>query len=152
MRQIACLCKSDRLTIEFFIILTSKDKFTRLGQLTAFLLVVLLCCGIAELAQARSSHDAIGAISARQLPIEAKATLALIQRGGPFPYAKDGSVFANREHRLPSRPRGYYREYTVKTPTTRDRGARRVIVGAPGEYYYTDDHYRSFRRIDEVRQ
>jgi ribonuclease T1 len=88
-------------------------------------------------------------ISIQQLPAEARQTLALIKAGGPFPYSKDGSVFSNREGLLPKRSRGYYKEYTVKTPGARDRGARRIVSGAPGEYYYTDDHYRSFRRIIE---
>jgi ribonuclease T1 len=81
------------------------------------------------------------------LPTEARETLALIRSGGPFPYQKDGSVFGNRESVLPRRERGYYREYTVRTPGARDRGARRIIAGRGGEYYYTDDHYRTFRRI-----
>ena len=81
------------------------------------------------------------------LPKEARETLALIRSGGPFPYQKDGSVFGNRESSLPKRERGYYREYTVRTPGARDRGARRIIAGRGGEYYYTDDHYRTFRRI-----
>jgi ribonuclease T1 len=81
------------------------------------------------------------------LPKEARETLALIRSGGPFPHQKDGSVFGNRESLLPKRERGYYREYTVRTPGARDRGARRIIAGRGGEYYYTDDHYRTFRRI-----
>lgn len=84
-----------------------------------------------------------------ELPAEARETIALIQAGGPFPYPRDGAVFANREGRLPKREKGYYREYTVKTPGARDRGARRIIAGSGGEYYYTDDHYRSFKRIRE---
>jgi ribonuclease T1 len=84
-----------------------------------------------------------------ELPIEARATLELIQAGGPFPYQQDGRVFGNREGLLPKRSRGYYREYTVRTPGVRDRGARRIVAGAAGEYYYTDDHYRSFKRILE---
>jgi guanyl-specific ribonuclease Sa len=86
------------------------------------------------------------------LPAEAIATLELIERGGPFPYGRDGSIFQNREQRLPGRPRGYYREYTVPTPGSRDRGARRIVSGGdpPEVYYYTDDHYRTFRRV-EVR-
>ena len=88
-------------------------------------------------------------VSFNQLPAEARQTLAHIKAGGPFPYAKDGSVFGNREGLLPKRTRGYYREYTVKTPGARDRGARRIVAGMPGEYYYTDDHYRSFKRIIE---
>lgn len=87
--------------------------------------------------------------SATALPAEALATLQLIERGGPFPYRKDGSVFQNRERRLPEQPRGYYREYTVPTPGSDDRGARRIVTGGnpPAVYYYTEDHYRSFRRI-----
>jgi ribonuclease T1 len=88
------------------------------------------------------------------LPAEARQTLALIKAGGPFPYQKDGSAFGNREGLLPKRERGYYREYTVKTPGMKDRGARRIVAGGCGEYgcveyFYTDDHYRSFRRIIE---
>lgn len=88
-------------------------------------------------------------VSLKQLPAEARQTLAHIKAGGPFAYSKDGSVFGNREGLLPKRNRGYYREYTVKTPGARDRGARRIVAGNPGEYYYTDDHYRSFKRIIE---
>jgi guanyl-specific ribonuclease Sa len=84
------------------------------------------------------------------LPPEAVATLEAIERGGPFPYDRDGSVFQNRERLLPQQPRGYYREYTVVTPGSRDRGARRIVAGGqpPDVYYYTDDHYRSFRRVE----
>jgi ribonuclease T1 len=81
------------------------------------------------------------------LPPEARETLARIEAGGPFPYKQDGRTFHNRERLLPQRARGYYREYTVKTPGARDRGARRIVAGRGGEYYYTEDHYRSFRRI-----
>ena len=90
------------------------------------------------------------------LPPEARATIELIDRNGPFPHPQDGKTFSNREKLLPQRARGYYREYTVKTPGeagrargTRDRGARRIVAGNGGEFYYTDDHYRSFRRIRE---
>jgi ribonuclease T1 len=85
----------------------------------------------------------------RDLPIEAQATLALIKAGGPFPYAQDGRAFSNRENLLPMQRRGYYREYTVRTPGVRDRGARRIVAGSGGEYYYSADHYRSFKRILE---
>ncbi len=86
------------------------------------------------------------------LPQEAQATDRLIRAGGPFPYPKDGIVFGNRERLLPSYPRGFYREYTVKTPGSRDRGARRIVCGGrqptnPEACYYTGDHYASFRRI-----
>jgi guanyl-specific ribonuclease Sa len=83
------------------------------------------------------------------LPPQARDTLALIETGGPFPHRQDGSTFQNREHRLPERERGYYREYTVETPGSDDRGARRIIAGGdpPSEFFYTDDHYGSFRRF-----
>jgi guanyl-specific ribonuclease Sa len=84
------------------------------------------------------------------LPPEAHQTLRLIAADGPFPYDRDGTVFQNREGRLPARPRGYYREYTVETPGSPDRGARRIVTGGdpPAEFFYTDDHYRSFRRLE----
>ena len=87
------------------------------------------------------------------LPPEAVETLALIRRGGPFPHRQDGVVFENRERELPAQPRGYYHEYTVETPGSRDRGARRIITGGdpPSVYYYTDDHYRSFRTLEATR-
>lgn len=84
-----------------------------------------------------------------KLPAEARQTLALIKAGGPFPYPQDGRAFGNREGLLPKRERAYYREYSVKTPGARDRGARRIVAGRSGEYYYTEDHYRSFRHIIE---
>jgi ribonuclease T1 len=84
------------------------------------------------------------------LPAEARQTLRLIASGGPFPYERDGVVFGNFEKRLPLKPRGYYHEYTVPTPGLSHRGARRVVAGGrpPTEFYYTDDHYGSFRRIE----
>jgi ribonuclease T1 len=84
------------------------------------------------------------------LPPEAMETLRLIERGGPFPHRQDGTVFQNRERLLPDRPRGYYREYTVRTPGARDRGARRIVTGGdpPEAWYYTEDHYRSFRQLE----
>lgn len=85
----------------------------------------------------------------KELPREAQATLALIRAGGPFPYQQDGRTFGNREGLLPKKERGYYREYTVRTPGAKDRGARRIVAGRGGEHYYTGDHYRSFRRIRE---
>lgn len=89
-------------------------------------------------------HEVVPAGEQEQL----LATLALIDRGGPYPYRKDGSTFSNREAQLPAQPRGYYREYTVPTPGSRDRGARRVVQGKDGDTYYTSDHYRTFVRID----
>ena len=101
--------------------------------------------------------NGVPAIQATALPSKARETLTLIKRGGPFPYRKDGSVFGNFERRLPMQPRGYYREFTVPTHGSRTRGARRIVAGLgstgdvrdSGEYYYTDDHYLSFRRILE---
>jgi ribonuclease T1 len=90
-----------------------------------------------------------GDVSARDLPPDARAAISLIRKGGPFPHARDGATFGNREKRLPQRERGWYREYTVKTPGARDRGARRIVAGRDGTLYYTDDHYRTFRRILE---
>lgn len=94
----------------------------------------------------------VGSVSLAELPAEARQTEQLIRNGGPFPYAKDGTVFANRERRLPRQQRGYYREYTVPTPGARTRGARRIVCGGlqpatPQACYYTADHYASFRRI-----
>lgn len=84
------------------------------------------------------------------LPREAHDTLRRIAERGPFPHRQDGGTFQNRERRLPPRARGWYREYTVATPGARDRGARRIVSGGmpPREFWYTDDHYRSFRRVD----
>ena len=90
-----------------------------------------------------------GEVHASQLPPEVASTLELIRKGGPYPYAKDGAVFGNREGHLPKQRRGYYREYTVRTPGSRNRGARRIVKGASGELFYTDDHYSSFKRIRE---
>ena len=86
-------------------------------------------------------------VSLKALPEEAKQTVAFIRSNGPFPYPRDGAVFGNREGHLPKRERGYYREYTVSTPGARDRGARRIVAGRGGELYYSDDHYRSFRKV-----
>jgi guanyl-specific ribonuclease Sa len=88
--------------------------------------------------------------SARGLPAEALDTVELIQRGGPYPYRQDDQTFGNREGLLPDEARDYYREYTVPTPGSPDRGARRIVTGGspPSVWYYTDDHYRSFRPFD----
>jgi guanyl-specific ribonuclease Sa len=111
----------------------------------------LLCAliGAALFSTALAREYPVGSVAAEQLPAEARATLKLIDAGGPFPYRRDGIVFQNRERRLPERARGYYREYTVPTPGSGDRGARRIIAGdkPPVEFYYTADHYKSFRRV-----
>lgn len=95
---------------------------------------------------------AIGTIALAQLPAQGQDMMKLIYKGGPFRYDKDGTVFGNRERILPAKNRGFYREYTVKTPGERTRGARRIVCGgikptAPDACYYTDDHYASFRKI-----
>jgi ribonuclease T1 len=152
------------------------------------LLVGLLLCMPSAQARNHHSHDAAdtATISVAELPPEAQETLQLIERGGPFPYPRDGVVFGNYEHILPQQPRGYYHEFTVKTQGAHNRGARRIVCGVvpargrpmgspvkgtppdtrpPGglgaapllrsdpfalpECYYTDDHYRSFKRIRE---
>jgi ribonuclease T1 len=103
-------------------------------------------------AQAREPVTPMPTVALAQLPDEAQATEKLIRKGGPFPYPKDGAVFGNRERQLPAQSRGFYREYTVKSPGSRDRGARRIVCGGrqstnPEACFYTDDHYTSFRRI-----
>ena len=107
-----------------------------------------------DVVQARGSVSTGQAdtVAVSQLPPQGQAIVALIYQGGPFRYDKDGTVFGNRERILPAKNRGYYREYTVKTPSERTRGARRIICGglkpaAPDACYYTDDHYASFRKI-----
>lgn len=102
----------------------------------------------AAVARQDSSQQA-AAVSVAALPHEARTTVASIRRGGPFPYDRDGVVFGNFERLLPQQQRGYYREYTVPTPGVTHRGARRIVAGRGGELYYTDDHYRSFRKIRE---
>ena len=100
----------------------------------------------------RQGGDGLGTVAVGDLPAEARQTLALIREGGPYPYEKDGTVFGNYERKLPRQRRGYYTEYTVRTPQVRSRGARRIIAGGPDgrptEFYYTDDHYQTFRRIE----
>ena len=100
----------------------------------------------------RQGTDGLGTVAVGDRPAEARQTLALIREGGPYPYEKDGTVFGNYERKLPRQRRGYYTEYTVKTPRVRSRGARRIIAGGrdgrPTEFYYTDDHYQTFRRIE----
>lgn len=116
-----------------------------------WLFVGLLLC--LPLAQARGHHFhddvAISIVSLSGLPVEARDTFRLIKQGGPFPYPRDGIVFGNREHQLQQQPRGYYHEYTVKTPGAHNRGARRIVCGIVPECYYTGDHYQTFQRIRE---
>lgn len=114
------------------------------------LIVTWLAIGSA-LGLARESPPTVDRVLLADLPREARRTLALIKAGGPFPYERDGIVFNNFERLLPPVKRGYYREYTVKTPGERSRGARRIVAAGqpPVIFYYTADHYRSFRRIEE---
>ena len=115
-----------------------------------FALIGLLACLFTAPAPAQPRDgDRAPAVAIAELPQEARATLGLIRRDGPFPYDRDGVVFGNFERQLPVHGRGYYREYTVPTPGVTHRGARRIIAGRDGELYYTQDHYRSFRRIVE---
>lgn len=101
----------------------------------------------------RPQGSTLAVVSVAELPREGRATYELIRQGGPFPSGKDGAVFGNRERLLPPARRGFYREYTVPTPGSRDRGARRIVCGGPMEQpyacYYTADHYASFRMIVE---
>lgn len=117
-----------------------------------FIWVVLAFC-IATFAastlNAWAGQRRLGTVSVSDLPKEARQTIALIKKGGPYPYKRDGIVFGNFEKRLPAQPRGYYHEYTVATPGSRDRGNRRIISGKAGELFYTDDHYETFRRVVE---
>jgi len=116
------------------------------------LLVAAMLVAATTSACARKGPDA-ASVAVAELPAEARATLADIRSGPPFRYERDGVTFGNREQLLPPKPRGYYREYTVRTPGERSRGARRIVCGgkptSPEACWYTDDHYSSFRRIIE---
>lgn len=122
-------------------------------QLWRFLLLLLLATGNALVfpASGFAQSFTVDRVKVAELPPEARQTLALIRAGGPFPYDRDGIVFGNFEKRLPLEKRGFYREYTVPTPGERTRGARRLIAAGqpPVLFYYTGDHYRSFRRVEE---
>ncbi|HEX4780000.1 MAG TPA: ribonuclease domain-containing protein [Usitatibacter sp.] len=117
--------------------------------LPALLVALLAALPAAAQHAAPLAPPAVEQASLAELPPEARQAVALIRKGGPYLYARDGVVFANRESLLPRQKRGYYREYTVKTPGVRTRGARRIIAGAGGEMYYTDDHYNHFVHIRE---
>jgi len=124
------------------------------GQRTSLvrrMVVLLLSCGLLGHASAQTTSGQVPTISLQALPAPGVETYRNIQRGGPFPFEKDGVIFGNRERILPMQKRGYYREYTVKTPGSRNRGAQRIVCGgpatAPDACYYTADHYASFRMI-----
>jgi guanyl-specific ribonuclease Sa len=122
--------------------------------LLSLLLATLTILGLTTAANAAQAQPPCGDTSSYDvvplsgLPPEATDTAELIEQGGPFPYPQDGTVFQNREDLLPDCAAGYYHEYTVKTPGSPDRGARRIVTGDDGEHFYTDDHYASFSLID----
>ncbi|PRY63349.1 ribonuclease T1 [Knoellia remsis] len=105
--------------------------------------------GTAYPSTGNTPDSGLDTIPESRLPREARATLGLIRAGGPYPYDQDDETFQNREGILPQQKRGYYREYTVETPGSDDRGARRIVRGRAGDTYWTDDHYDSFRQIQE---
>jgi ribonuclease T1 len=124
----------------------SKSKWGLAAAAAAFVL------SVAGVNLDAAASPAVGTVSLATLPAQAQQTERLIRAGGPFPYEKDGIVFGNREQILPRQPRGFYREYTVLTPGSSDRGARRIVCGGikprePEACFYTEDHYASFRRI-----
>ena len=123
-----------------------------------FAIGVLGTVGFASARDTSPRANDLSQVRASELPTEARHTLGMIRKGGPYPYAKDASIFSNRERILPKQPRGFYREFTVKTPQSRDRGARRIVCGGTvakqqaqvlETCYYTDDHYASFKKIKE---
>jgi ribonuclease T1 len=117
---------------------------------TGFVLSAVFAAGLVH-AKGPVVFNSNTSITIAELPRQGAQTYELIHQGGPFAYEKDGVVFGNRERMLPAQKRGYYHEYTVKTPGSRDRGARRIVCGgqpkAPDACYYTADHYASFRKI-----
>lgn len=122
------------------------------GKLVLAIISIALSLLLPVLVQAKQATSELGLVKLAELPAQGRETYALILKGGPFPYQRDGSVFGNREGLLPRRKRGYYLEYTVATPGAKTRGARRLVCGgrdakAPDTCYYTSDHYASFRRI-----
>ena len=130
----------------------TQQVLTRRWWFSALMGFVLMAC--THLVQARSLQEVQvqAKLLAKDLPREGQTTYQLIRKGGPFPYEKDGTVFGNRERLLPRETRGFYREYTVRTPGVRHRGARRIVCGGPvptepKACYYTEDHYASFRLI-----
>ena len=118
-----------------------------IAMLVITLAATLFGCSAKADAGGNDPHSGLAWVSQDDLPAEARETLGLIRAGGPYPFRRDGAVFGNRERLLPKEASGYYHEFTVKTPGEDDRGARRIVAGKNAEYYYTDDHYRSFRRI-----
>jgi len=130
---------------------TIRDRTLRGAVAFATVIALVLPAGGENPAFARASPDALPEVALADLPKEARELRTLIDKGGPFHYSRDGVIFGNRERILPAKPRGYYHEYTVRTPGARDRGARRMVCGGPMTMpdvcYYSDDHYQTFRRI-----
>ena len=133
---------------------------SRLAAIKLALTSAILAAAVSGVPQAQARGNVDEALWSQattvrvtELPRQGRETYELIRQGGPFPFDKDGTVFGNRERLLPIEKRGYYREYTVKTPGSRDRGARRIVCGGPKRMphacYYTADHYASFRKIVE---
>lgn len=126
-----------------------KKEFTFYQKLSLFIGLIGVVFSVFAL-----DFSSSGKILVSDLPKEAQVTLALIKQGGPFPFEQDGKTFGNYEGRLPKKARGYYREYTVKHPRARSRGANRIVAGGneknPQELYYTSDHYNSFKQIIEL--
>jgi len=116
--------------------------------LRASALALLLLSAAAPARPAHGWCTLPASVEAGRLPPEAREALLRIERGGPFPYRRDGATFSNRERILPRRPKGYYREYTVRTPGEKGRGTRRLVLGAEGERYYSSDHYQTFQCVE----
>lgn len=138
---------------------TRRTRRTRWPLLALLALLLALVIGyVVKAADSRTaghsaaSHGTMRTVALSSLPPQAAATVRLIRQGGPFPYPEnDGAVFHNFEHQLPQEPDGYYHEYTVPTPGAPDRGARRIITGSGGQFWYTGDHYETFVRVDVTR-
>ena len=128
-----------------------KKIFNIFKYISIYLAATLLLAVMPAAAQREAAPQriqiALADISVKALPPEARETLKLIEKGGPYPYDRDGIVFGNFEKRLPIQERGYYNEFTVKTPDVKHRGERRIVTGKGGEKYYSDDHYKTFKRI-----
>ena len=129
----------------------AKISFNHMVKLSFLFVFVGLTIGAAQ-SRSLMSEETLAAVSVAELPRQGQQVYALILQGGPFAHDKDGVVFGNREQQLPKHKRGYYREYTVKTPGVRHRGAKRIVCGglqvqSPDACYYTEDHYSSFRKI-----
>ena len=129
-----------------------RTSFSRRPLLALIVLILLLVIGYTARGIRGDDHSAkpattTSATPLSQLPVQARQTVALIQRHGPYPYSQDGIVYQNREKHLPAEPADFYHEYTVPTPGSEDRGTRRIITGTDGRFWYTPDHYASFRLI-----